>query len=686
MEITNYKTVEEVKQSSDVFNSVQQIYEEYHKRHGSNGHESPKGHLEFLQKRLEDARNSRSNVYSELKNSDYITYFNNNETIANTILPKKKNDDDVMFASGTIESKLDSLLSHVYNLNLSPDIYAFDEDNNDHSILAQSIEDIIYDTEIKDMADGAGDEEKKLIRHRELLKQGTVFVRDEWLEKFEIKKKLKDTNYTGSFVDFNGYEESLELVFEGPSRTKLYGPSVYLGDIKQFYMDLQPYVFTVDYMPYEIAKTRFFKFENFKYVRPNSSIVNTETEKSIYSNNWVLNDAEKDNVEVIIYEDKPNDTFQIIVGGVCMLPFGFPLSAVSPKGNYSIVKQVYRVISDKFAYGGSFVASGSVKEVSDLLDEMLRLFVLKTRKSITPAYANTSGRVISPKVLTPGRISMNIDPNTLVPISGNETQGITAGEMSVMRSLQDIIDKSTVSDQFTGQQGPAGTTATEVQYLQTQAQLTLGLTVAACMFLEKKLANLRLQIVLEHYFKPIGSKVVQTEDGESKIVNKYRGVNRNNAPSKGSGVSNRSIVLVDNMLPTSEQVYEEEIAIKKATGKSIKRIYINTNDAVSTKLNWYVVINAKPRESSPYYQNQFRTMLADILSLQSVGVTPNKDTLEEALSKAYSIPRDKLFSQNTPMQLPEQGQARGISNMSGVPGVNNLSTAQPMAGLTGGSI
>ena len=130
---------------------------------------------------------------------------------------------------------------------------------------------------------------------------------------------------------------------------------------------------------------------------------------------------------------------------------------------------------------------------------------MKTRKSIAPPYANSSGRMISSKVLLPGRITMRLDANSLQPI-GQEGQGATSSEYQMYKLLQDQIDENTVSKQFSGQQGNAGTTAFEVGVLQQQAQKLLSLTVFAMMNLEMKLGYCRLFNVLENYFEPLDTR------------------------------------------------------------------------------------------------------------------------------------------------------------------------------------
>ena len=468
--------------------------------------ETDKDYLSFLQHRLESAKRQNDQGFPEFDGKSRLQYYEENEKIANTNhLEPKKNSDDVVISAGTIEAKLDALLSNINGLNLGSEVLSFDREKNKIVELGQIMEDIIFTTKTQDGADGAGDEEKKMGRQRELLKQGTVYVQEEWCRRFETKKRLKQ-KYNGEFKGFAGFDSKLEVVFDGPSSTQLYGLNFYHGDVTEFYMDKQPYIFVVIKQSHELTESKYGKFENFKFVKKGQVSIDNDEAKTIFDNKWRLTDVAENQDEIIMYQDGPRDEFQILINGVLMLPIGFPLSAVSPKGGYNIAKQVFRILNDKFAFGGSFVSSGSVKEISAIIDEMLRLFVLKTRKSFTPSYINTSGRVIDKRVLSPGRISMGIDPQALVPI-GQEGQGVTVGELGVLKQMQELINQSTVSEQFTGQQGKSGTTATEVVELQRQARLSLGLAITVCSLLEKKLDYLRLYNILANWFEPLDTRV-----------------------------------------------------------------------------------------------------------------------------------------------------------------------------------
>ena len=107
-------------------------------------------YLSFIQTRLEQAKIQRSNPFPEFGGKTYKQIFDENEKIANTLLDGKKNDDDVIVSAGTVESKLDALLANINNLDIGPDIFAFDKNNQRIQELGEALEDIILDTEKKD--------------------------------------------------------------------------------------------------------------------------------------------------------------------------------------------------------------------------------------------------------------------------------------------------------------------------------------------------------------------------------------------------------------------------------------------------------------------------------------------------------------------------------------------------------
>ena len=524
-----------------------------------------------------------------------------------------------------------------------------------------------------DGADGAGDDDKKMMRQRELLKHGTTFVQDEWCRKFEYKGK-KDKGYNGTY---KGYEASklnknLELVFEGPSRQLITQDNIYLGNMKMFYMDDQPYIFCAYYEDYNVARAKYGKFENWKYVKPGafkSDLKMQTSSASIYNNNWRLNTLQDNEVEIIIYQDQPNDEFQIMINGVPMLPLGFALCNVAPGGKYNIIKQVLKPIRKDFALGKAFVQFGSVRYLSELLDEMLKLLTFKERKSVAPSYINNSGRYISPNVLRPGRISMNIPAGALSPV-GQEGQGITAGDFNMLTELSDKIDKNTISPVFQGQLGKSGTTATEVLEVQKQAKLTLGLIVAAAVLLEKKLAYLRIFILLENWFEPV-SVIKEINEMREEVEKKEYRTGSREATIGGAGKGIKMLRVADQPHPKSREIRMEEDRFEKSYGTPLRISYIDPERMMDIKRRWFVVITPKEKESSSYYKLLFREYLGDIIAMTQFGIQPDVEDIQKEFARVWQkSPTSTFKKEQLPAgQVDTQEMIKGISNAGGTPKV-----------------
>ncbi len=608
--------------------------------------------------RLLKAKINRDTPHVEFNNRTYIQEFVENEKIANTFIDRNKTNENLAIHSGTVEQKLQVILAEVNRLNLMGEVRAYDKDNNELQELGQAL------TQINDKtAEMELDEEKKLIRQLELLKQGTVFVQDNWVKRYKNVKDISGLS-NGRFSDIT-WKTKLEKVFDGPERQVLYGPGVYLGNIKEMDIKKQPFLFTMNLTSYEEAKSRYGaktkdgelvwkRWENVPRRRVSLIEEGNLTGFNI-GQGWTLSDIDSDMVEELHYQDEINDEFQIFLNGIAMLPVGFPLSAITPNGIFNIEKQILQVINPFFAYGRSFIAK--TDQLSKLLDEMIKLLLIKTRKSIHPPYANISGKVISEKSLMPGAISMGIDPGSLVAI-GQEGQGVTASEYQMLRELRDDIDRVTVSPQIQGQQGKSGTTAYEVSLLQQQAQKSISLIIFAAALLEKKVTLLRTYYNIAYYFEPIGTKVDETRN---KLINVYRSLSKKtNIQGRGNGT--RKIKIVDSeTVVTPEAIDEEEdyyeLPIKTENKKTrtqlgmepIQIMYVNRDILKNCKYLFFVEVELKPKDTSTNAKMMFRDELRDIQALAAMGASVNIEEVQNEYAKIWNRRKERLFNK------PQQG-------------------------------
>lgn len=582
-------------------------------------------YLSNLQKKLESAKTLREQPLPEFGDMTYTQYWQKNEDLANTKLKAKINKQDVQYSSGTLRTKLFAFLSSLQGLNLAGDISAYDESDILLTTLGHAIEDIIDKTDELDE-----DEEKKLLRQYELLKQGHVFVEEIWDEKWITEKPSID-NYNGKFRGVKIKPKEVKTPGQ-PARNIICGLNVYLGDLRKYLISEQPYIFTAQTMRYEEAEKIYKGFEMWQYVSRTLRPWSGDSDKAMSQNAWRLMDTRENWVEIIKYQDKPNNEYQIIINGIPMLPIGFPF----PWGysDYNITQQNLKPIRQDFSYGISFIFES--KNPIQLLDEFMKLALLKTQKSFLPPYINLSGRVISTKVLMPATISMGIPAGSLVPVSERETTGVTTAEFNIIQELIRNIDTNTVSQTFSGSMEKGQVTATQIVELQRQAKIMMGVLIVAASLLEKKLITLRLMNVLKKWFEPTDDTV---DKARNALKAKYRTTTRTrNIEGQGPGIR---MVMPTETLPTPDQLQETAAQMKSSIGVPVRIIALNPKELAQAKLTWVVSVNPREKKSSELSKLMFKSMVMDA---QALGLPINPEYLGERFAETWEEDPTKLFS------------------------------------------
>ena len=616
-----------------------------------------KTYLGGLRKRLESARTARDTQHPEFDGMDYVTYYNTNEELANTQLKPKLNKEDTDFQSGTIRTKMMALLAPVVNLDLSGDISAFDKNGFKLQALGDAMEDVNLKTNELD-----GDDEKKMLRQYELLKQGTVFVEEIWDERQKKEKKLKGK--------FNGklntqWTEKIKDAFARPSRNIIPGINVFLGDIGIYSISDQPFIFTIDNKPYEEAKMIFSKWDRWENVPKTKQ----KFDETTNTGTWQLLDTEENQVEIIRYQDKWNNEFAVLVNGILMTPVGLPL----PWGyeDYNVAQQNLEPIHSKFAYGKSLVFR--IRNKVAILDEMMRLGVLKTQKSFMPPYLNISGRVLSRKIFMPGKISHGIPPNTLVPISDKEVQGVTASELNMINEIQESINSETTSPTFQGQQTAGDTTATEIIELQRQAKQMLGLTIFSISMLEWKLEWLRLQNNLANWFNP---KDTVVDEMRNEIKSKYRQTSVER-PIEGEGMGVRMVIPTNEVPADQKAIAQAEDIYSQEQNMPVRFIFVNPEEVTSSKLCWQIVVRPREKRTSETDKLMFRAFMADAMAF---GPSLNMQEMQEEFSTVWGKNPKKLFMSPEMMQMNAMQTMNAEAGAGAVSPTTNLPTPEKAMG------
>jgi len=600
------------------------------------------------------ARDERDQTHDEFDGMTYLQYCEANRKLANSYVEPKKQKHDNNFVSGVPRQKLFAYLSAINNLDLSIDVQAYNERNKEERALGEAMEDIIWETGERD-GEG-GDSEKKLLRQYTLFEQGTVFVRDSYVKKWKIKKRLKG-KFNGK-LDSVTWSKRLAESFEGCSRQILLNDNVILGNIREYEMEKQPFIADIDIMPYEEAKQIYGKWERWPNVpRESTDVLGTDREaKKLYFPFKLYKSEETNDVEVVRYQDKNANEMMILINGVMMLPVGMPI--MTSDGEYDIAKQTGPIISSFFAYGRSIVYE--LRNNATLYDEMLRLALKKTQKSFAPPLFNMTGRTLSPKIFAPGTITAGVKEGQVVPVDprGGPVEG---GEFSMIQLLQNKIDEKSVSPVFAGQNPSGGVqTATQILEVQRQAKQMMNLTVAICALLEYKLGWLRLQNILRHMFEP---RKISYNEYTGDFTARYFSVVRDKMiPGVGKG---KKITRITNEVPSVEEQFEEEEAL--STPETPVRItYINPEYVKSAKLIWYLSVVPKEKKSDALSKIMFNEMQQGAMAYPNV----NLNYLAERYAEVWEENPAKLFNLEEAPAAPEMaGQPAGSrpSPLAGVP-------------------
>lgn len=605
------------------------------------------GYLGNLRQKIRIARDKRESGFKEFDGMSFTQYWNKCEELANTYIEPKKNKEDVTYKAGTLRQKLFAMLSTILGLNLEPDITTYTMDNIPLARLGNAMETIIWKTNEID-----NDEEKKLLRFYELIVRGFVFVEELWEEQYITEKpKLKD--WSGKFRGVEIKPKKVKCMSKA-TRNIIPSTSVFLGDLTKNLITEQPFIYTCVKMRYDTAERIWGDLEMWKYVQKKVKPFE-ESVSASSSQLWFFDECDEDYVEVIKYQDKPNNEYQIIINGIPMLPIGFGF----PWGydEYNITQQNLRPIRHDFAYGKSFLFEN--KNIAELIDSFTRYNLLKTLKSLFPPYINVSTKVITNSVLTPGKISMGIPPGALQPISQKETDGVTQSEFMMLEGLIKNLDQNTLSQTFTGQQErKTGVTATQILELQKQSKIMLGIIITCCALLEQKLSVLRLYNIIENWFDD-NEKI---EGVKKAIDNKYRVVMRDKLlPGEGEGTE--IVYPVDGNIPSSEETFWQEEVIKFNTGKAARIIYLNPKQLKALKLLWVVSVNPREKKTSELSKIMFGQMIQEAIGL---GLPLNMKYVSERFAQVWEEDPSKLFSDIQPMpqsqEITNQGQKAGVPN------------------------
>jgi len=623
----------------------------------------------YLTKRLDSAVNQRIESFVELDDSTYDDKYETNQKAANSYNPPKENEEDSRIVTGTTHEKEMSILSALLNLNLQGEIMAFDKGDMLISELGAQMEDMVKKSRKMEEYDF-----KRPLIYKEFLDQGTCFVEEIQAIKFEVEKEVTNNSANNDPLQTR-WKTRVKKMLPQCECNLIPGKNVYLGNIREFFIKQQPYLFTIDQIPYDVAKYIYGDWSRFQYVPKK-----LKTFKEMYSdtegvsNFWYTGEIEDNMVQVVKYQDAPNNEYMIILNGVMMLPVGYPLTEVSPSGEYTLSKGDAEVISRFFAYSKSIPAKTSVDQ--GVVDMMLRMILLAMKKGVLPPMANSSNRILSRKVLWPGKITKGIKASDLEEIGTNN--GLSTSMITAFEMLTNILSEKSVNPVFTGDQVSGSPTATQINTMQQQQMVKLGLTIYGLINLEVQMIEHRVHNILHTWTTPIDQKIDKVKN---ELVDVFRSFSLDSSTEKGENalkIIEFNAEKADSL--TSKEVMDEENKLGRVYRRKVRKVYINPEKMRNLDIIWSVNVNATQKDSSQLERVMFKQDLQDAANLFGM------DSVNTAYAKErYAIMIDedprKFFVQEAPAKplmsgSVELANAQKAATASGSASGTSLATRQ----------
>lgn len=610
-----------------------------------------------LIKMMCESRDMRESPHPEFDDMTYAQYYDSNKRADLSYIPPKKNKQDKRIVTGYTREKDTTLLSALLSYNFQPDITVY---NNQELIIAEMgnhMEDIVKKTrEVEQW------ETIRPLIYRELIAQGDVFVEEIW-ECLYIPDVANDTNWRpGQPIKDAEFKNKLVPRKVERAAVKLHqGKNVYLGNFFEMVHGKQDLVFSYELIPRGLAQAIYGKWDRWDNVPYEvDQTVGVVENTGITYQDWNLTRANKDFVGVLKIQQKFTNRYMIMLNGVMMLPCEFPLSEISPDGEYTIKHGVLEGING-CAYGKGQPAKTKVDQA--VHDEFLRLMILGFEQGRVPPMGYKGKRVLNGDIFTPGRVNNNMREGDLFPILPQGSM-LNQAEFSMYELIKQQIEDKTINPTFSGEQPKTQVTLGQLQMEKQQQLLKLGINFDAIKNLEKDLVWARVGNIIMNYAKPVDKRIGPDDKTLEDI---YRVFSIETTLDDGrAGI--KVFEFTDKPFPNVRDQQKEEELLSDHYGKPTKKVYFNGPAFLELlKYRWVVNIVPTQENSDQVEREQFVAYVekAKVLFPGQVNDEYAKERfaihIKEDPTRFFLSPEQLMANAAGVMPAPTGGQAGGQS-------------------------
>jgi hypothetical protein len=551
------------------------------------------------------ARDDREAPHPEFDEMTYTQYYDTNKRADMSYIPPKKNKVDKRIVTGYTREKDNTLLSALLSYNFQPDITVYDDYEMMFPVLGNHFEDLVKKTREIEQYDVM----RPLI-YRELISQGDVFVEEIWQCIYFPDVKNENNWKPGEKISEAKFETAVKPRKMERAAVKLHqGKNVYLGSFFQDDYNKQGLVFTYEVLPRNVAEKIYGTWDRWESVPDEVDNTSVIMDSGIVYYDWNLTRTSKKEVGIMKIQKKFSNQYMIMINGVMMLPIDFPLTAISPDGEYTIQHQVLEGIVG-CAYGKGQPSKTKVDQA--VHDEFLRMLILREEQAGAPPMGYRGKKVLSPNIYYPGKITNNMRKDDLFPILPNNN-GLQNADFSMYQLIKTMMDEKTINPTFAGQDQPnKDVTLGQIQIEQKQQLLKLGLNFDSVKNLEKKLVWARIGNIVMNYPKPTDRKA---NVDDQLIENVYRQFSMETSLTDGkNGV--RVFEFTDKPFPDEREHQKEEQVLSEHYGKPTEKVYFNGPEFMKLlKYRWVVNIVPTQEDSDQIERQLFVQNFAEAKNL-----------------------------------------------------------------------
>jgi len=532
------------------------------------------------------ARDNREMPHPEFDGMSYSEYYDSNKRADLSYIPPKKNAADKRIVTGYTREKDTTLLSTLLGYNFQPDITVYNGSELIIAELGNNMEDVVKKTREIELWNV-----KRPLVYREMISQGDVF----WEEMWECEY-IKDFDNSGDWkpgqpIKDAKFEQKLKMrKSEMASIRMCQSKNVYLGNFWEDDFSKQELVFTYEIIPRSRAKAIYGTWDRWDCVPNSVTNVAPIMPDGVVYNSWSVTTVQEGYVGVVKIQQKYANHYQIMLNGVSMLPYNYPLlGTISPDGDYTI-KHAGLEGMNGCAYSKGQPAKVKVDQA--VHDTFLKLMILREEQAGAPPMGYKGKRVLSKDIYTPGKITNNMREGDLFPILPAST-GLNNADFSMYQLIKQQIDDKTINATFSGESPDKQATLGQLQQEKQQQLIKLGINFDAVKNLERTMVWSRIGNVIMNYAKPTGDRV--SPDGK-KLENIYRTFSVETTLSNGqAGI--KQFEFTDKPFPSIRDQQKEEKDMKEYYGKPVEKVYFN-GPQFMTLLKYRWVVNIVPTQEN----------------------------------------------------------------------------------------